>query len=143
MVPMFDLWWAEYSRRLCSRGSLLCSGCFLVRPAFSLGRLVFLLTQHRPQALYVSCHHRHGNVALETIDAVIGTFVQAVEFEGVDGRFHRRMLFAQFDKFRLAFPRLSACESLPPSWAELHTPNAISMLLDYRGMKAFVHADCS
>jgi len=79
----------ELCYRLCSRISLLFSGCFFVRSTFSLSGLLFLLSQHRTQTLYVTCHHRHGNIAFKSVETVIGTFVQTVDFKGVDRRFHR------------------------------------------------------
>ena len=74
-----------------------CSGRTTIGTPLSL-RL--LLAQQGAQALDVARHHGQGHIALETIEAMIQTAVQAMDLQGVDGRFHRGVLAAQADEIR-------------------------------------------
>ncbi len=85
------------------------SGRFFVGASPSL-RL--LLLQHDTQALDVAGQHRHGDVALEPFNAVVGAAVQAVAFQGVDRRFDGGVLAAQAEKLRLGFYRLGGFREL-------------------------------
>ena len=48
--------------------------------------------------MYVSRHHRQRNIALETIDAMIGTAVEPLYFQPIDRGFHRRVRTSGVDK---------------------------------------------
>ena len=56
-----------------------------------MGFGLFLL-QQGPHFLDVSCHHGQGHIPLKAVDAMIETSVEAMHFEGIDGRFHTRVL---------------------------------------------------
>ena len=43
-----------------------------------------------------------GNVALEAVDPMIGTDIQSVCLQGIDGRFHRTVAAAQADELGIA-----------------------------------------
>ena len=73
------------------------SGRTAVWPPLSL-RL--LLAQQGAEALDVARHHGQGHVALEALETMIQTAVQAMDLQGVDGRLHRRVLAAQADEVR-------------------------------------------
>ena len=64
--------------------------------------LGLLLAHNGAQPLNIARHYRQSHIALEAVDGVIRTAVQAMRFEGVDRRFHRRMLAAQTDEFGVA-----------------------------------------
>ncbi len=80
-ILILKVHWAELSRRLCSQISLLISGCFLVRSAFSLGRLVFprLVGLRKPPLL----GQRH---TLQTIS------IQQVNIKGTEITFQSSLL---------------------------------------------------
>src|SRR5690606_11326593 len=64
-------------------------GRFFVRASSSSGFLLFLLAEHGAQTLNIACHDGEGHVALETIHAMIGAFVQPMNAQRIDRRFNR------------------------------------------------------
>lgn len=83
--------------------SAVCLSGFFVSASSSIGCLFFLLAQNDSQALNVACHDGEGDVALETVNAMIGAFIQAMHAQRIDRRFDGRVLAAQADKFRVGF----------------------------------------
>ena len=51
----------------------------------------------------VASQHRKGDVALESFDTMIETYIQPMHLKSIDCRFDSRMLFSQFPEFRLGF----------------------------------------
>jgi hypothetical protein len=71
------------------------SGCTEVGATLSVR---FLLTQDGAEPLNVTGQHCECVIALEAVDAMVQTAVQAMDLQGIDGRFHRRVLAAQAAK---------------------------------------------
>ena len=67
---------------------------------FALCPRLLLLPQNRTDAMNVSGQHREGNIALETIDAMIRAAVQAMHFERINGRLNRRVRTPGFDEWQ-------------------------------------------
>ena len=52
---------------------------------FSVLTLNILLPQDRTNAVNVSGHHGQGHIAFESLDAMIGAYVQTMHFQAIDG----------------------------------------------------------
>jgi len=63
--------------------------------------LGLLPQQDRAEAVDVPPHHGQGHIALEALDAMVGTDVEAVVLEGIDGGFHRGVTSAQAHEARI------------------------------------------
>lgn len=66
----------------------------------SLLAFLFLFEQDGADAVDIARHHGQGDVALETVDAVVRTHIQAVHFESVDRRLDRRVRAPGLDELR-------------------------------------------
>ena len=103
-LPLFrthaSLWTDERRRK--KREAPCSSGIF---PASCRGSGLFLLPLGS-QVLDVACQNRQGDISLKAVDAMIRTAVQPMHFQGVDGRFDRRMLASGRDEYVGRFKRL-------------------------------------
>ena len=87
----------------------LGSGC-----AFALALCLFRLArkQDGTDAMQVARDHGQRDVALEAVDAMIGAAVQAMHFQGVDGRLDGAVAPAQGLEIRVVFARVLGLRAL-------------------------------
>ena len=112
-LPSRTQWWksaiqGEFWTHICCASdffppSAVSLGRFFIRASSSSRFLLFLLAQNGAQTLIIACHNDEDNIALESVNAMIGAFVQAVNAQDIDNRFDSRVLTAQANKFRIGF----------------------------------------